>query len=189
VLRSTSHPSPGSPLQSAYPALHTYWQAPSEHPVAVMCAGAWSAHTYPHAPQLAALVLTSVSHPSVVPAFRSALQSFQPVSHVCWQLLALQIGAECAGRSSHTTLHPPQLSTSLAMFVSHPLRLVFSLALQSAYPALHTMLHWLVAQVGVPFTVLHGKLHAPQCAVLVRRSVSHPAAAVQSPYPELHAPI
>ena len=82
-LRSTSQPSPGSPLQSAQPALHTYWHDPSEHPVAVMCAGVWSAHTYPQAPQLLALVFTSVSQPSVLPAFRSALQSFHPVSHVC----------------------------------------------------------------------------------------------------------
>ena len=51
------------------------------------------------------------------------------------------------------------------------------------------MLHWLLEQAGVPFTVLHGKLQAAQCAVLVLRSVSQPAAAVQSPHPLLHAPI
>ena len=76
-------------------------------------------------------MLISVSQPSVVPAFRSPLQSFHPVSQLCWQLLVLHDGAECAARSSHTTLHPPQLFTSLATFVSHPLRLTFSLALQS----------------------------------------------------------
>ncbi len=130
---------------------------------------------------MAALVLTSVSQPSVVPRLRSALQSFQPGSQLCWQVLALQAGEACAARSSHTALHPPQLSTSLAVFVSHPLRLAFSFALQSANPALHVMLHTLPAQLGVPFTVLHGKLQALQFVVLVRRSVSQPAAAVQSP--------
>jgi hypothetical protein len=144
---------------------------------------------YPQDPQLVALVLTSVSQPSVVSAFTSALQSFHPESQRCWQLLVAHTGLECAARSSHATLQPPQLSTSLAVFVSHPLRLVFSLALQSMKPALHVMLHWLAVHDGVPFTVLHGKLHAAQCSALVVRSVSQPATVVQSPYPVLQAPI
>jgi hypothetical protein len=46
VVRFTSQPLVAMfPSQSAKPALHTYWQLPSEHPVAVMFAGAWSAHT------------------------------------------------------------------------------------------------------------------------------------------------
>jgi hypothetical protein len=86
-------------------------------------------------------------------------------------------------------LQPPQLLTSLAVFVSHPLRLAFSLGLQSAKPAPHVMLHWLALHAGVPFTVLHGKLHAAQCAGLLVRSVSQPTAVVQSPYPETQAPM
>jgi hypothetical protein len=142
VFRSTSQPFPRFPSQFANPAWHANWHDPSEQPVAVMFAGVFAAHEYPQDPQFVALVLMSVSQPSVTPALRSLLQSFQPLSHVCWQLLALQIGLACAARSSHTTLHPPQLFTSLAVFVSQPLRLTFSFALQSAKPALHTaMLH------------------------------------------------
>jgi hypothetical protein len=51
------------------------------------------------------------------------------------------------------------------------------------------MLHWLPAHAGVPFTVLHGKLHAAQCVGLVVRSVSQPAPLVQSPKPVSQEPI
>ena len=81
----------------------------------------------------------------------------------------------------HTVVQLPQWFTSLAVCVSHPSRLEFSLALQSLHPALHAMLHTLDAQLGVPFAALHGCPHPPQWLRLLSMFVSHPAAAVQSP--------
>ena len=99
----------------------------------------------------------SASQPSDVGLPRSVLQSLQPVSHVCWQLPVAHAGAECAGRSSQTVPHVPQLLRSLAVFVSHPFRLAFSLALQSLYPGRQlAMLHALLEHDGVPFALLHG---------------------------------
>jgi hypothetical protein len=65
-------------------------------------------------------------------------------------------GAAFAQSFGQVMPQSPQLPTSLPVFVSQPLRLVFSLALQSLKPAAQTMLHWLPEHVGVPFTVLHG---------------------------------
>jgi hypothetical protein len=48
------------------------------------------------------------------------------------QLPVVQEGAALAQSLGHTVPQVPQLFTSLAVFVSHPLRLAFSLALQSA---------------------------------------------------------
>jgi hypothetical protein len=78
----------------------------------------------------------------------------------------------------------------LVVLISQPSRLAFSLELQSAYPAEQLdMLHWPLPQAGVPLTVLQGSEHPPQLTVLVAMFVSHPALVVQSPHPELHAPI
>jgi len=187
VARSVSQPA--SAVQSPHPAAHAYWQPPSEHPVATMCAGAFAAHEYPHAPQFNTLVFVSVSHPSDPATFSSPLQSLHPPSHVCSQLPVVHTGAECAGTSSHPFPHVPQLLTSLPVAVSQPFRLAFSFALQSVKPGRQlAMLHALAVHAGVPFTLLHGKLHAAQCASSVVRSVSQPAAPVQSPYPLLHPP-
>jgi len=154
-----------------------------------MCAGAFAWHEYPHAPQSVTLVFVSVSHPSDPATFSSPLQSLQPPSHVCSQLPVLHTGAECAGTSSHPFPQVPQLLTSLPVAVSQPLRLAFSFALQSVKPGRQlAMLQALAVHDGVPFTLLHGKLHAAQCAVLVVSWVSHPGAPVQSPYPLLHPP-
>jgi hypothetical protein len=94
----------------------------------------------------------------------------------------LHAGAEFTGRSSQMVPQLPQLVTSLLVFVSQPLRLTFSLALQSLYPAVQLdMLHTPAAHAGVPFTLLHASPHPLQFAVLVFTFVSQPAAAVQSP--------
>jgi hypothetical protein len=74
VARSTSQPSPGRSLQSAKLALQAYWQLPSEHPAAIMFAGALAAHSLPHVPQLLGSMSELVSQPSRI-AFSSALQS------------------------------------------------------------------------------------------------------------------
>ena len=187
VVRSVSHPA--AAVQSPHPVSHAYWHAPSEQPVTTMCAGAFAAHEYPQLPQFNTLVAVSASHPSDVGLPRSVLQSLQPVSHVCPQLPVVHAGTECAGKSSHTFPHVPQLLRSLPVAVSHPFRLAFSFALQSVKPGRQlAMLHALAVHDGVPFTLLHGKLHAAQCASSVVRSVSQPAAPVQSPYPLLHPP-
>jgi hypothetical protein len=150
-----------------------------------MLAGVLAAQLVPQVPQLAPSELRFVSQPlAPLPS-----QLPQPALQACPQLLAAHVGAALVQSFGQVTPQPPQLFTSAVVLVSQPLRLTFSLALQSAKPALHTaMLQLLPEQAGVPFALLHGKLHAEQCAVLLVMLVSQPAAAVQSPKPALHAP-
>ena len=160
VLRFASHPVAGSPSQSAYPAWHVNWQLLSAQAAAVMFAGAVfsvQSNGAPQPPQLCRSALVSDSQPSL-PAFcRSPLQSLQPTSHACPQALLLQAGLEWFGRSSQIVPQPPQLFGSVPVFTSQPLRLTFSLALQSENPLLHAgMLHTPPAQAAVPLAVPHG---------------------------------
>jgi hypothetical protein len=74
VKRSISQPSLTCPLQSKKPPLQAYWQAPSEHPVDTMFAGAPDAQSLPQAPQLTGSLSVSVSQPSRSSS-SSALQS------------------------------------------------------------------------------------------------------------------
>jgi hypothetical protein len=78
----------------------------------------------------------------------------------------------------------PQLVRSASVCVSQPLRLVFSLALQSLYPALQlAMLHAPTLQAAVPLTELQAAAQPPQAAVLVLVFVSQPLAALPSQLP------
>ena len=72
VCRLISHPLAGLPSQSAKPALQLYWQAPREHPVALMLVGASAAQSVPHPPQFATSVLMLISQPSARPPVQSA---------------------------------------------------------------------------------------------------------------------
>jgi hypothetical protein len=69
-FRSTSQPfSARSPSQFANPAWQAYWQAPSEHPVALVLSGASNTQFTAQVPQWLVSVFRSVSHPA------SAVQS------------------------------------------------------------------------------------------------------------------
>ena len=70
--------------------------------------------------------------------------------------------------------------------VSHPSRAVFSFALQSSQPGLQDILQVELEQVGVPLMMLHACPQKPQPLMSLRRSVSQPGAAVQSPNPLSH---
>jgi hypothetical protein len=159
-----------------------YWHAPSAQPVAVVFAGAVAAQLVAQFPQCRMSVLRFDSHPFDPTFCRSPLQSPYPASQVCWHTAVLHAGAEFTGRSSQFVPQFPQLATSPLVKVSQPLRLTFSLALQSLYPAVQlAMLQDPAAHAGVPFTLLHARPQPLQCAVLVFTFVSQPAATVQSP--------
>jgi hypothetical protein len=118
VRISTSHPSPRFPLQFANPATQVYWHAPSEHPVAVMFAGATAAQSVLHPPQWATSLPVLTSQP--LPWLPS--QFAKPELHAYWQVLLAQpvafmfVGALAA----QLVPHPPQFDTSVAVLTSQP---------------------------------------------------------------------
>ena len=90
---------------------------------------------------------------------------------------------------SHSLLHAPQCTVSVASVTSHPLVATPS---QSAKPSAQAMPHTPPAQVAVPWVALHASLHEPQWAASVARSVSQPSSrlsALQSTQPSSHAPL
>jgi len=74
----------------------------------------------------------------------------------------------------HGAAQPPQLFTSLLVWVSQPLRAMFSSAEQSAYPELQTTLHWPLVQVAAPLALLQAPPQLPQLASSVLLLTSQP---------------
>jgi hypothetical protein len=110
-----------------------------------------------HAPQLFRSLLTSCSQPSVC---LLPLQSANPTSHTPGSHEApMQAGVTC--EVLQTIPHPPQLMTSVAVFLSHPS--VCLLLLQSAKGIAHVPLHMPPPQVRLAMPLLeHTVGHAPQ---------------------------
>jgi hypothetical protein len=110
------------------------------------------------------------------------LQSAKPALHTIPQTLAAQVG-DALGRAGQAPPHVPQLAALVLRSTSHPSA---ELPLQSPRPgshtttqpvALHMAVAWLAPWQAAP--------HDLQWAMLVRRSVSQPSAALplQSPKP------
>jgi hypothetical protein len=105
-------------------------------------------HGAAQAPQFASSVLVLVSHPSADPPE----QLPQPGSHVV-MLQVVPLHPPLALANTWLQLFPqaPQFRSLLKTLVSQPLRLTFSSAEQSAYPALQlSMLHCPAPQFGMP---------------------------------------
>ena len=83
----------------------------------------------PQPPQFVASLFVSVSQPSRT-AFSSTLQSAQPALQLIAHWPPEQLANPCA--LLQTEPQAPQLFASVFVLVSHPSRLKFSLALQSA---------------------------------------------------------
>jgi hypothetical protein len=97
---------------------------------------------------------------------------------------ATQVAVAFAALFGHTVAQVPQWLTSVLLLVSHPLRLVFSLALQSLNGAVQLlMLHAPAAHAGVPLALLQAAAQAPQAPVLVLVLVSQPLALFPSQLP------
>ena len=91
-------------------------------------------HAVPHPPQLAGLLLVSVSQPSRV-AFSFALQSLQPTLHAIEQVPAEQVAVPF--ELLHDSPHPPQFPALVFRSTSQPFSRLPS---QLAKPALQ--LYW-----------------------------------------------
>jgi hypothetical protein len=110
---SASQPSAASPLQSAKPSTQVAAQRPAAQATAALARGA---HAAPQAPQWAALVSVSTSHP-LEP---SPSQSPKPA----WQRIPQRPASQAAvalARAGHRAEHSPQWSTAVRRSVSHPL--------------------------------------------------------------------
>jgi hypothetical protein len=125
----------------------------------------------PHPPQLAASLLVSVSQPSRT-TFSAALQSLQPPVQLMVHCPPRQVGVPWLVLQG--VPHAPQFASSVLVLVSHPSRLKFSLALQSAYPESHAIVHCPAEQVGVPLALLQAPPHVPQLAVSACKLISQP---------------
>jgi hypothetical protein len=179
LVRFTSHPLAGLPSQSAKPLVQAYIQLP---PVQLAVALARAAQVRPQPPQCVTLLRVSTSQPSAA----TMLQSARPVVQVNPQVPIAQVVVAPA-RPGHTVPHAPHAATLLAMLVSHPLA---TFASQSARPMSHMLTEQLPpVQLAAPPMTVHTRPQPPQCEVLVRRSTSHPLAALpsQSAKPALHA--
>lgn len=140
------------------------------------------AQAVPQAPQCARVVFRSVSQPSpTVP-----LQFPKPVPQVNPQDPPTHV-TEALALAGHTVPHPPQCAVLAVVFVSQPLPRSVS---QSPKPAPQVKPHTPPVQ---PTEALaragHTVPHPPQCAVLVRVSVSQPVPSIPSqlPKPVRHA--
>ena len=110
-----SHPSVRDPLQSPRPASQTYPQRPAAHAAS---APATEAHTLPHAPQFAGLLLVSTHAPEhiVVPAPHETAHI--PAEHTC--------------PAAHAFPHAPQFARSVARSRHAPAQFVVPVAQLSA---------------------------------------------------------
>jgi len=126
-------------------------------------------HTLPHAPQLVALVVRSVSQPLAA----LASQSPRPGVQAYPQRPDAQVG-EAPATLGQAVPHVPQLVSVVRRSVSQPLAALTS---QSPKPIAHAV------RAQAPMTQLddacgseHTRPHAPQFEALVRTSTSHPLA-------------
>ena len=76
----------------------------------------------------------------------------------------------------HPCAQPPQLFTSLMVWVSQPSRVAFSSAEQLLQPALQAMLQVPAEQAGAPLAVLHASSQSPQLSTSVLTLISQPLA-------------
>lgn len=175
-----SHPSFGSPLQSAHPALQLATaHTPFEHSPFPF-AGAQIA---PHAPQLAGSRFLFASHPSA----GSPLQSPRGARHVSIpHTPALHLAAALV--NEHTFPHAPQFAASPSLFTSQPSA---GKRLQSSKPAVQLAIrHAPSTQLSLAFSRSHTNPQPPQLAAFVWMFVSHPfvGSPSQSANPALHGP-
>lgn len=170
LLRDDSQPLAGLASQLPNPALHTGTQVEPVHDVEPFA----FVQLTPHAPQLG-LALSCVSHPFVIWPSQLA----HPALHVIEQAPDAHDGVPFA--VPHAWLHAPQCSVFVCVLVSHPLRRFPS---QLANPELQTGAQVLETHEVVPFAFEHGWLHAPQCATVVWRLVSHPLTTLPSQLPK-----
>ena len=128
VASSASQPLPGSASQLSKPASQVWSHAPLVHAGAALVQS--SGHTVTQSPQALMSASVLVSQPSRL-AFSSALQSLKPAEQpLMLQLPLAQFGVPLL--VPHAALQPPQWSSSVFRFVSHPASPV-----QSPKPALH----------------------------------------------------
>src|SRR5690242_4245245 len=119
-----------------------------------------SAQAMPQPPQLATLLVVSISQPSA----GCALQSAKPAWHIAilhWP--AAHVGDACG--VTQTLLHAPQFMTSSAMSISQPSA---GILLQSAKPASHACTaHAPFVHCGVACESMQAMLQAPQLVTVV----------------------
>jgi hypothetical protein len=173
----TWQPCAALPAQTAKPGLHVGLHAPATQaapPFGFVQAAA-------HAPQFWALVCVFVSQPLL--GLES--QSPKPIA---------QRGAQAPPTHevvpfglAHAAPQLPQFIASVARLVSHP---VETLPSQSPKPALHTIEHAPLVQVGVSLFALQAAPHAPQSATLVPRFTLQPSLGLplQFAKPVVHMP-
>ena len=166
---STSQPLAATPSQSAKPAAQ---RSTAHDPALHACAATLaSAHPRPHAPQF--------DGSSVVDAQYAPPPSTQRVSDA--PHVAVHAPAEHTCPAGHARPHAPHAALSVRVSVSQPSPGEPS---QSAKPAAHAVIeHAPEAHADVAWASEHARPHAPQCAVVVRTSVSQPLAAVASQSP------
>jgi hypothetical protein len=166
VWVSSSQPLAGLPSQSAKPAAQrTTVQTPPAQPLAATLA---SAHTAPHAPQLAGSMAV-LAQKAVGPAPQVLSGEAQAVPH---------IPAEHTRPAAQAVPQPPQLALSLRVSTSQPLA---ALPSQSRKPVAQAAIAQApAAQVEVALGSAQTRPHAPQLTALVWVSTSQPLAAVPS---------
>jgi hypothetical protein len=176
VFRFASHPSGASPLQLPNPAL----QVPSTQALAEQLAPAFAkAQTFPHEPQLLAVVVRFVSHPFV--ALPSQLP--HPGVQVGTQAPVVQVVVPCG--FVQAVPQEPQLVTVVFRLVSQPSD---ATALQLAKPAPQVpSVQTPPGQLAVAFARLQAKPQPPQ-SVRVVMLFSQPLAAFPSQLakPDVH---
>jgi hypothetical protein len=154
TLMFVSQPSAGLPSQLRKPALH----APIAHVLALQVAAALAnEHTLPHAPQFAALVRMSVSHPAMPGSQSPVLAGHIPIAQVPLEQIAPLPGQRLA--------HIPQFATLFERFVSQPFAASLS---QLPKPVVHTPRPQTPAlHTGAAFAAVHAVPHDPQFAPLL----------------------
>ncbi len=177
VRVAASQPLAGLLSQSAKPALH----APTAHRPAAQSGVAFCAeHALRHAPQFAALVPRSVSHPLAGLPSQSPHPSSQVVNP---QRPSRHTPVACIGAQAMP--HPPQWARLVSVEVSQPFEAVMS---QSAKPALQlATAHVEATHWGVALVSAQALPQAPQLATSDVMLVSHPeTSARQSAMPPEH---
>ncbi len=171
---SVSQPLRASPSQSPYPPAH---RTTVHAPIAQLCAVALgSAQASPQSPQFAgSTAVFAQSALAPVPQVRSGDPQVAP-----------QAPPEQSCPAVQAVPQPPQCALSVPVLTSQPLPGSRS---QSAYPiAQDATAHAPPTQLALAWGSAQARPHAPQCASLAWRLVSHPSPAVplQSPAPWLH---
>lgn len=173
LVRLVSQPLVKLPSQFEKPALHVIWQAPVTQAAAPLVV----LQALLQVPQFE-VVVTLVSQPFV----RFPSQFPKPALHTMLHTPAVQVALPLVVLQG--ALQPPQCEMLLCVFASQPL---FALPSQFPKPALQTMLHVPLLQLGVPLVVLQALPQLPQL-LMVFKLTSQPLAALpsQSAKPAAH---